>query len=45
MTVALKAQEFEFKNFNFTNEKIEIPKEFENENEVILEKNIKIEFL
>lgn len=45
VTTTINAQEFEFKNFNFTDEKVEIPKEFENENEVILEKDIKIEFL
>ncbi|WP_333696714.1 DUF3857 domain-containing protein [Flavobacterium sp.] len=39
------AQDLKFKNFDFSNETIEIPKIFENENEVILQKDIKIEFI
>lgn len=38
-------QEFQFKDFTFTDNKVDIPKEFENENEVILEKDVKIEFV
>lgn len=39
------AQDFEFQNYDFTNHNFTIPKQYENENEVILEQNIKVELV
>ena len=41
----LQAQDYQFKDYNFNDDKIEIPKEYENESEVILRKDIKVEFI
>lgn len=39
------AQDYEFKNYLFNDDKIEIPTQYENESEVILQKDIKVEFI
>lgn len=41
----IQAQEYQFKDYNFNDDKIEIPQQFENESEVILQKDIKVEFV
>lgn len=39
------AQDYEFKNYDFSDRKIDLPAKYADENEVILEKNIKIELV
>jgi len=42
---SMEAQNIEFKNYSFSDKPIEIPEKFKNEDEIILEKNSKVEFI